>query len=138
MSDAIDPASSTVGVVGASLAGLRACEAFREEGFSGRLVLVGAEGHFPYDRPPLSKEILLGKWEPDKIVLRRGGLDDLNLEFRRATRAAALDPKARIVTLEDGEKLSYDGPKHLFTWVSTSPTSTSPSSLKCSRTRSTS
>lgn len=109
MSDAIDPASSTVVVVGASLAGLRACEAFREEGFTGRLVLVGAEGHLPYDRPPLSKEILQGKWEPDKIVLRRGGLDDLNLEFRRATRAAALDPNARIVTLEDGEKLSYDG-----------------------------
>jgi len=109
VSDAIDPASSTVVVVGASLAGLRACEAFREEGFTGRLVLVGAEGHLPYDRPPLSKEILQGKWEPDKIVLRRGGLDDLNLDFRRATRAAALDPTARIVTLEDGEKLSYDG-----------------------------
>lgn len=108
MSEALH-SSSTVVVVGASLAGLRACEALREEGFGGRLVLVGAEGHLPYDRPPLSKEILLGKWEPDRIVLRRSGLDDLQLEFRRATRAAALDPGARIVTLEDGEKLSYDG-----------------------------
>lgn len=109
MTDALDPSKSTVVVVGASLAGLRACETFREEGFSGRLVLVGAEGHLPYDRPPLSKEILQGKWEPDKIALRRDGLADLGLEFRPATRAAALDPAARIVTLEDGEKLAYDG-----------------------------
>lgn len=101
--------SSTVVVVGASLAGLRACEALREEGYDGRVVLVGAEGHLPYDRPPLSKEILVGKWEPDKIVLRRGGLDDLDLDLRRAVRASALDPAARVVTLEDGEKLSYDG-----------------------------
>jgi len=109
VSDAIHPSSSTVVVVGASLAGLRACEAFREEGFTGRLVLVGAEGHLPYDRPPLSKEILQGKWEPDKIVLRRGGLGDLDVDFRRATRAASLDPNARVVTLDDGEKLAYDG-----------------------------
>src|SRR6187455_3350449 len=107
-SDVLKP-GSTVVVVGASLAGLRACEAFREEGFDGRIVLVGAEGHLPYDRPPLSKEILLGKWESDKIALRRGGLDDLKLDFRRATRAASLDPEARVVTLDDGEKLSYDG-----------------------------
>jgi len=109
MSDALDPSASTVVVVGASLAGLRACETLREEGFSGRLVLVGAEGHLPYDRPPLSKEILQGKWEPEKIVLRRDGLADLGLEFRPATRAASLDPNARVVTLEDGEKLAYDG-----------------------------
>lgn len=109
MSDVLHPSDSTVVVVGASLAGLRACEAFREEGFSGRIVLVGAEGHLPYDRPPLSKEILQGKWEPDKITLRRGGLDDLDLDFRRATRAASLDPAARVVTLDDGEKLPYDG-----------------------------
>lgn len=109
MSDRIHPSDSTVVVVGASLAGLRACETLREEGFGGRIVLVGAEGHLPYDRPPLSKEILTGKWEPDKIVLRRGGLDDLDLDFRRATRAASLDPKARVVTLESGEPLRYDG-----------------------------
>jgi 3-phenylpropionate/trans-cinnamate dioxygenase ferredoxin reductase component len=108
VTDALQP-HSTVVVVGASLAGLRACEAFREEGFEGRIVLVGAEGHMPYDRPPLSKEILLGKWESDKIALRRGGLDDLGLEFRRAIRAASVDPAARTVTLEDGDTLQYDG-----------------------------
>lgn len=109
MSDVIPSRNSTIVVVGASLAGLRACEALREEGFAGRIVLVGAEGHLPYDRPPLSKEILQGKWEPDRILLRRQGLEGLNLDFRRATRAAGLDPDARIVTLDDGEKLAYDG-----------------------------
>lgn len=109
MSDRIDPDSSTVVVVGASLAGLRACEAFREEGFRGRLVLVGAEGHLPYDRPPLSKEILAGKWEPDRLPLRREGLDDLGLDLRRATRAASLDAAARTVTLDSGETLAFDG-----------------------------
>jgi 3-phenylpropionate/trans-cinnamate dioxygenase ferredoxin reductase subunit len=108
MGDSLHP-GATVVVVGASLAGLRACEAFREEGFDGRIVLVGAEGHMPYDRPPLSKEILTGKWESDKVTLRRGGLDDLNIDFRRATRAAAVDADARVVTLDGGEKLSYDG-----------------------------
>jgi 3-phenylpropionate/trans-cinnamate dioxygenase ferredoxin reductase subunit len=110
MSDAIpNSASSQVVVVGASLAGLRACEALRDEGFVGRIVLVGAEGHLPYDRPPLSKEILQGKWDPDKILLRRGGLDDLDLDFRRATRAARLEMDKRHVVLESGEELAYDG-----------------------------
>ncbi len=109
MTDALDPASSTIAVVGASLAGLRACEALREEGFSGRIVLIGAERHLPYDRPPLSKEILQGKWEPEKIVLRRDGLGELDLDFRASTKATSLDAAAKILTLDDGEKVSFDG-----------------------------
>ena len=109
MSDALHPSDSTVVVVGASLAGLRACETLREESFTGRIVLIGAEGHLPYDRPPLSKEILQGKWDADKLLLRRGGIEDLNLDFRRPTRAAALDSAKRVVTLESGEEISYDG-----------------------------
>lgn len=54
----VDMPSGHVLVVGASLAGLRACEAARRLGFSGRLTLLGAEPHLPYDRPPLSKEFL--------------------------------------------------------------------------------
>jgi len=109
VSDALDASSSTIAVVGASLAGLRACEALREEGFSGRIVLIGAERHLPYDRPPLSKEILQGKWEPEKIVLRRDGLGDLDLDFRASTKATSLDAAAKVVTLDDGEKVSFDG-----------------------------
>ena len=70
-----------VAAVGASLAGLRAAEALRREGYEGRLVLVGDETHEPYDRPPLSKQVLAGEQEPDRIVLRPAGLDDLDLDL---------------------------------------------------------
>ena len=58
-------------VVGASLAGLRAAETLRADGYDGRLTMVGAEAHLPYDRPPLSKKVLAGEWEPDRIHLRK-------------------------------------------------------------------
>ena len=69
-------------VVGASLAGLRAVETLRREGFDGRLTLVGAEPHLPYDRPPLSKEMLAGDWEHDQVVLRKVPYEELDLELR--------------------------------------------------------
>ncbi|MGW1289132.1 FAD-dependent oxidoreductase, partial [Streptomyces sp. NPDC002586] len=56
-------------IVGASLAGLRAAEALREEGFTGSLTVVGDEPHAPYDRPPLSKQVLLGQATPDTLEL---------------------------------------------------------------------
>ena len=68
----------TVAIVGSSLAGLRAAETFRREGFDGRIVAIGAEAHLPYDRPPLSKEFLRGDWEPEQLVLRKQGVDDLD------------------------------------------------------------
>lgn len=95
-------------VVGASLAGLRACEALRSHGFDGRLVLVGAEPHLPYDRPPLSKEILRAEWEPDRLALRRASYDDLALEMELGRRAVSLDPVRRRVSLDDGRELAYD------------------------------
>ena len=57
-------------VVGASLAGLRAAEALRAEGFDGELTLVGAEEHPPYNRPPLSKELLAGDAQRDEVHLQ--------------------------------------------------------------------
>ena len=57
-------------VVGGSLAGLRAVEALRTAGYDGRVTVVGAETRQPYDRPPLSKKVLAGEWEPDRIALR--------------------------------------------------------------------
>jgi 3-phenylpropionate/trans-cinnamate dioxygenase ferredoxin reductase subunit len=101
--------SGTIVVVGASLAGLRAVETLRREGFDGRLVLVGAEPHLPYDRPPLSKELLAGEWEHDQVVLRRGPYEELDLELRTGTAAAALDAATRTVTLADGTELTADG-----------------------------
>jgi NADPH-dependent 2,4-dienoyl-CoA reductase/sulfur reductase-like enzyme len=100
----------TIVVVGASLAGLRAVEALRRLGYDGRLVLVGAEPHRPYDRPPLSKEVLRGTREPDRIALAKPeAFDTLDLDLRLGTRATAVDLRARVVVLEDGERLDFDG-----------------------------
>jgi NADPH-dependent 2,4-dienoyl-CoA reductase/sulfur reductase-like enzyme len=97
-------------VVGASLAGLRASEALRRLGFDGRLSLVGAEPHRPYDRPPLSKEVLRGEREPQQIQLTKPeAFDALELDLHLATRAVSLDPETRRVELEGGRHLEFDG-----------------------------
>lgn len=100
----------TIVVVGGSLAGLRGAEALRRLGFSGRLVFVGEEAHEPYDRPPLSKEVLRGDRDPEQIRLAKPeAWEALELDLRLGRRATALDPTPRRVTLDDGETLSYDG-----------------------------
>lgn len=104
------PLDGTVVVVGASLAGLRAVQALREEGFGGRLVLVGEEPRPPYDRPPLSKQVLAGKWPPERAALADGdALGELGLELHLGCRAASLDAEARRVVLEDGTAVDADG-----------------------------
>ena len=72
---------SHVVVVGAGLGGLRTVEFLRAEGFSGRISLVGDEAHEPYDRPPLSKQILAGTWPEERAILHRGELADLNVSL---------------------------------------------------------
>ncbi len=102
--------AARVVVVGASLAGLRACEVLRQEGFDGTITLVGAEAEVPYDRPPLSKKVLAGEWEADRIRLRKA--DDfasLALDLRLGVAATALDTAARTVSLADGATVAYDG-----------------------------
>jgi NADPH-dependent 2,4-dienoyl-CoA reductase/sulfur reductase-like enzyme len=100
---------STVVVVGAALAGLRAVEELRAAGFAGRLVMVGAEPHLPYDRPPLSKQVLAGEWEAEQTALRHLPYDDLDVDWRLGHRAAALDVEGRSVTLTDGEVIGFEG-----------------------------
>lgn len=99
----------TVVVVGASLAGLRATETLRREGYEGSLVLVGAEPHLPYDRPPLSKQLLAGDREPQDLVLRHESYDDLDVELRLGVRAVGLDVAGREIVLDDDERLGFDG-----------------------------
>ncbi len=96
-------------VVGASLAGLRALETLRSEGFEGELVAIGAEPVLPYDRPPLSKQFLKGEWDEEKIALRRQGVDDLSVEWRLGQRAAALELADSALSLESGERVPYEG-----------------------------
>jgi 3-phenylpropionate/trans-cinnamate dioxygenase ferredoxin reductase subunit len=100
---------NTLAVAGMSLAGLRAAETLRREGFDGRIVAISGEAHLPYDRPPLSKELLRGEWEPEQIVLRKQGVDDLELDWRLGTRATALDLSTREVVLAGGERVAFDG-----------------------------
>lgn len=98
----------TVVVVGASLAGARAVQALRREGFTGRLVVVGAEPHWPpYDRPPLSKQVLTGDWEPEQARLR--GLDAFDAELVLGRRAVSLDLDGGSVVLDDGTAVPFDG-----------------------------
>ena len=97
-------------IVGASLAGLRAAEALRREGYTGSLTLIGAEPHLPYDRPPLSKQVLRGEWGSERLGLRRGGdYSPLELDLRLGKRATSLDLRGRCVSLEGGVRVPYDG-----------------------------
>ena len=99
-----------VTVVGASLAGLNAAEALRREGFDGPVTLIGAEPHLPYDRPPLSKQVLAGEWEPERASLTDSEeLESDGIEVRLGLRATALDLAARRLTLHTGETVAFDG-----------------------------
>ena len=104
-----DPLERVV-VVGASLAGLRAAETLRQHDVATSIVVVGDEVHRPYDRPPLSKKLLSGEWEPDRIHLRQPDVfDDLDVEWRLGAAATALDVQRRVLTLADGSVLAFDG-----------------------------
>ena len=102
-------------VVGASLAGLRAAETLRNPDadgnvFDGEVVVIGAEPHRPYDRPPLSKKLLAGDWEPDRIQLRQPDtFDDLDVEWRLGVAASGLDLDRRLLHLSDGTDIEMDG-----------------------------
>jgi 3-phenylpropionate/trans-cinnamate dioxygenase ferredoxin reductase subunit len=96
-------------IVGSGLAGTRAAEVLRQEGFDGRILLCGAEPDPPYDRPPLSKEFLAGEAEEDAIALHPAGFyaeREIELELGRAVQA--IDPGARRLTWADGRSVRYD------------------------------
>ncbi|MEU4385637.1 FAD-dependent oxidoreductase [Promicromonospora sp. NPDC023805] len=98
-----------VAVIGGSAGGLLAAEALRRAGFQGSIALVGDEPHLPYDRPPLSKQILNGQWDADKVTLRsRAAIDALGLDLRLGVAATGLDADAHTVLLGDGTDLHYE------------------------------
>jgi NADPH-dependent 2,4-dienoyl-CoA reductase/sulfur reductase-like enzyme len=101
-------ASTRIVIAGASLAGLRAGEALRRAGFGGEVVLLGAEPHFPpYDRPPLSKQVLAGQWPAERARLKHD--DGLALDVRPGTRASGLDLAGQAVLFDGGGTAGFDG-----------------------------
>jgi phthalate 3,4-dioxygenase ferredoxin reductase subunit len=98
-------AVSRVVIVGASVAGIRAAQALRSGGFDGEVVVAGAEDVIPYDKPPLSKQLITGESTADDIGLLR---DDPDFDLRLGRTATRLNPARHLVTLSDGERLGYD------------------------------
>lgn len=92
-------------IAGASLAGLRAAQAARRAGHEGTIVMIGAEPHLPYTRPPLSKELLQGSQEIEDSALP---VDELDVQWRLGTPATGLDPTSKRVRLADGGEAEYD------------------------------
>lgn len=95
-------------IVGGSLAGLRTAQSLRREGHEGTITIVSEEPHWPpYDRPPLSKQVLVGAVPPERVRLRVP--DGLDAEVCAGVRAVGLDVAARTVLLDHGERIPYDG-----------------------------
>jgi 3-phenylpropionate/trans-cinnamate dioxygenase ferredoxin reductase subunit len=101
--------SPGVVVVGASAAGLSTAEGLRRSGYDGPLTLVGDEPHLPYDRPPLSKQLLAGQWPAERLWLRSPqDYTDLDLRLRLGVPARSLRTSAHLLHLADGSRLAYD------------------------------
>ena len=98
----------TLAVVGASLAGLSAARAARAQGFAGRLIVIGDEPHRPYDRPPLSKDFLLGRVQAEDILLE-SDTEELKVEWMLGSEALFLDTSSRTILLGDGRTVHADG-----------------------------
>ena len=96
-------------IVGAGLAGAKAAETLRSEGFDGRVLLLGAESERPYERPPLSKEYLRGEAGREKVYLHEDRFYEENeIDLRVRTSVAAIDAAAREAVLDSGERLAFD------------------------------
>lgn len=101
--------SQTMVIVGANLAGGVAAITLRDEGFDGQVILIGAEPHPPYERPPLSKKYLQGEKSLTEITLRPAAFyAEQKIETCFGVRATRVDPQAKVVELETGERIPYD------------------------------
>lgn len=97
-------------IVGASAAGVCAAESLRRRGYTGRLTLVGDEPHPPYDRPPLSKQLLSGAWDVKRVaLLSQSSMEELRAELLLGRTAKGVDLADRMVVLEGGDRLPFNG-----------------------------
>ena len=96
-------------IVGASLAGGEAAAILRQEGFDGRVILIGAEPQPPYERPPLSKSYLRGESSFEQALVQPSGFYGENgIETRFVVRATSVDATNKVVELDGGESVTYD------------------------------
>ncbi|WP_406080920.1 NAD(P)/FAD-dependent oxidoreductase [Micromonospora sp. NBC_00858] len=101
--------TGTFVIVGAGLAGARAAQTLREEGFDGGIVVIGDEPERPYERPPLSKGLLTGGAEPDSVYVHDAGwYAEHDVDLRTAARAVAVDRSDGMVQFADGQQIRYD------------------------------
>jgi 3-phenylpropionate/trans-cinnamate dioxygenase ferredoxin reductase component len=115
------PADKTFIIVGAGLAGAKAAEGLRHEGFGGRLVLIGEEPDRPYERPPLSKDYLRKETDDKPYVHPESFYDDHGIELMTSTRVTEIDTDSKKLVLNDEESIGYDrllittgaAPRHL-------------------------
>jgi 3-phenylpropionate/trans-cinnamate dioxygenase ferredoxin reductase component len=98
----------TVAIVGAGLAGFQVASALREQGYQGRVILVGEESHRPYHRPPLSKGYLLGAEESSLAMRPDAYYADKQIEMLSSTRAVAIDRSHRKLALDNGSVVDFD------------------------------
>src|SRR5215211_1869275 len=101
----MSPGTETFVIAGAGLAGAKAAETLREEGFDGRLVMVGEEAERPYERPPLSKDYLRGEADEKPYVHPESFYEDNRIELLVSTPFAGLDTRSRELLLDDGRRL---------------------------------
>ena len=102
------PNQRTFVIVGAALCGAKAAETLRDEGFDGRVVLIGSEADRPYERPPLSKEYLRGEAEDRPYVHEEGFYAEREIELRTSTTVESIDAAASELTLDGGESIKFD------------------------------
>ena len=103
------PDTPTHVIVGGGLAGAKTAEALREEGFDGRIVIVGSEHELPYERPPLSKDYLRGESPREKArALPDGWYEEHDVDLRTGTTAERIDLDARELALSGGDRLAFD------------------------------
>jgi NADPH-dependent 2,4-dienoyl-CoA reductase/sulfur reductase-like enzyme len=103
------PGQPSYVIIGASLAGAKAAETLRQEGFDGAVVLIGTEEERPYERPPLSKGYLLGKDQRDSIFVHAADwYAEHDVDLRRGVTVTSIDRPSRRVGLAGGAAVSYD------------------------------
>ena len=99
----------SVTIVGAGVAGTRVAQALRKRQFRGHVVLLGAEPHLPYDKPPLSKKLITGETQLHEIYLAdEAQLTELDVDYRPSSRVVGLDPELPLLRMTDGSELAFE------------------------------